>query len=466
MPDKSTAPTLTTPLTAFAARRARLAEVIGSGVAIIPTAPERLRNRDAAYPYRFDSYFWYLTGFAEPEAVLLLIGGSPAQSILFCRAKNAEREVWDGYRHGPEAAAQQFGFTAAYPISELATRLPGLLADRPALWHALGEDAAWDATVSAALNALRRDARSGKRAPHSVCDLRAVLDRMRREKDAGELELMRHAGAISAAGHARAMRACRPGMSEYQLEAELSYEFRRRGAAGHAYTPIVAGGSGACVLHYVDNHRRLPEDGLVLIDAGCEFAGYAADITRTFPVNGHFSAPQRDAYEIVLAAQEAAIAAVVPGAPFTAPHAAALNVLVQGMIDLKLLSGTRDGLIESAAYKRFYMHRTSHWLGLDVHDAGEYVEYLGETAPKAGGTPGDEAASPPPVKLAAGMVLTVEPGIYIAPAADVPPALAGIGIRIEDDVIVGSAGAEVYTAAAPKSVAAIEALMRSGREAG
>lgn len=425
----------------FSARRAHLMTLLGDGVAILPTAPERVRNRDAHHPYRFDSYFWYLTGFPEPESVLVLVGGSTPQSILFCRDKNEEREIWDGYRYGPQGACADFGFDAAYPIGELEARLPELLTDRAALWYSLGHDAAWDARITAALNAVRAQNRSGKRAPREVRDLHNHLDSMRLTKDAAEIDAMKRAANISSAGHARAMRACRPGMAEYELEAELSYEFRRRGAEAHAYTPIVAGGLNACVLHYVSNDKLLNNHALVLIDAGCEVEGYASDITRTFPVNGRFNPAQRDAYEVVLAAQEAAIAATKPGNHFMDPHEAALKVLAQGMLDLKLLEGSVDGVIESGTYKRFYMHRTGHWLGLDVHDAGEYREGDAWTA------------------LAPGMTLTVEPGLYIRPADDIPKALQGIGIRIEDDVLVTADGCEVYTSA-PKTIAEIEDVMR------
>ncbi len=422
-------------------RRHKLQALLGDGVAVLPTAPEQIRNRDAHHPYRFDSYFWYLTGFPEPESVLVLVGGDDPQSILFCREKNEEREIWDGYRHGPQGACKTFGFDAAYPITELDTKLPELLADRSALWYSLGHDAAWDARITAALNAVRSQARAGRHAPREIRDLRIPLDIMRLTKDRQEVDAMKRAAAISSAGHARAMRACRPGMAEYELEAELTYEFRRRGGDAHAYTPIVAGGNNACVLHYVSNDKILNDHSLVLIDAGCEVEGYAADITRTFPVNGRFSTAQRDAYEIVLAAQAAAIDAIRPGQHFMQPHEAALQVLAQGMLDLKLLTGSVDGVIESEAYKRFYMHRTGHWLGLDVHDAGEYKDGSDWTT------------------LAAGMALTVEPGLYIRPADDIPKALHGIGIRIEDDVLVTAEGPDVYTTA-PKTVAEIEEIMR------
>jgi Xaa-Pro aminopeptidase len=425
----------------YSSRRQQLLELLGDGVAVLPTAPEKLRNRDAHHPYRFDSYFWYLTGFPEPEAVLVLTGGAQPQSILFCREKNLEREIWDGYRHGPQGACAAFGFDQAYPIDTFDERLPDLLAGRSSLWYALGHDAGFDRRITAALNALRAQARSGKTAPGEIRDLYSALDRMRLVKDAHELDTMKRAAAISSAGHARAMDACRPGMAEYELEAELTYEFRRRGADAHAYTPIVAGGVNACVLHYVSNDKLLNDHELVLIDAGCELGGYASDITRTFPVNGRFTPAQRDVYDIVLAAQAAAFDATRPGKHFMDPHEAALKVLVRGLVDLKLLSGTVDGLIESGDYRRFYMHRTGHWLGLDVHDAGEYKQGEAWTA------------------LVPGMTLTVEPGLYIRPAEDVPHALAGIGIRIEDDVLVTESGCEVYTSA-PRTIAEIEEVMR------
>ncbi len=425
----------------FSTRRQTLLERIGDGVAIIPTAPERIRNRDSHHPYRFDSYFWYLTGFAEPEAVLVLVGGKTPRSILFCREKNEEREIWDGFRYGPAAARDAFGFDESYPFAELDQKLPELIANRDALWHALGHDTDWDTRIVAALNAVRAQTRAGQRAPTQIRDLREPLDRMRLIKDAHEIDVMRRAAAITSAGHARAMRSSRPGLAEYELEAELAYEFRKRGADGHSYSPIVAGGANACVLHYVENDKLLADHTLVLIDAGCELEGYAADITRSFPVNGHFTGPQRDAYEIVLAAQTAAIEAITPGASFAAYHDAALRVLVQGMADLGLLAGSVDGLIESEAYKPFYMHRTGHWLGLDVHDAGDYKT-------------GDEW-----IKLETGMALTVEPGLYIRPGAGVPEHLHGIGIRIEDDVFVTESGADVYTSA-PRTVAEIEEVMR------
>ena len=430
-----------TPILTRCVRRRTLIERMGNGVAIIPSAPEQLRNRDTHFPYRQDSYFWYLSAFPEPEAVIVLIGGNEAKSILFCRTKDPERETWNGYRYGPDAARETFGFDEAYAIDELEMRLPDLISNREALWHAFGSDATWDARISAALNSVRRQARSGKKAPGIIRDFRIELDRMRQIKDEQERETMRRAGAIASAGHRRAMRACRPGMSEYQIEAELSHEFRLSGTSGHAYPPIVAGAASSCILHYIENSRILQADTLILVDAGCELDGYASDITRTFPVSGSFTPSQRDVYEIVLAAQKAAIEAIRPGVPFNAYHEAALRILVQGLIDLGLLQGTLDGLIESQAYTPYYMHRAGHWLGLDVHDAGEYKE-------------GDDW-----VMLQPGMCLTVEPGLYIRPGEGIPEALHNIGIRIEDDVFVTDSGVEVYTTA-PKTIVEIEETMR------
>ncbi|MES2771606.1 MAG: aminopeptidase P N-terminal domain-containing protein [Pseudomonadota bacterium] len=424
-------------------RRQQLLEQLGDGVAIIPTARTQIRNGDAHYAYRFDSHFWYLSGFAEPEAVLVLIGGVAPKSILFCREKNLERETWEGFSYGPEAACAAFGFDEGYPISSLEQRLPELIANRESLWHSFGYDLAWDSKISDALNAVRAQNRAGKRAPGVMRDLRAVLNAMRLYKDADEISLMRQAASITSAAHQRAMQCCRPGMNEYEIEAEISYEFRKNGADGHAYTPIVAGGANACVLHYIENRQVLAADSLLLIDAGCEVAGYAADVTRTFPVSGRFNAAQRAVYEIVLAAQQAAIAVVRPGASFNAYHDAALRVLIQGMLDLKLLKGSLDEVLENESYRAYYMHRTGHWLGLDVHDVGAYKS----------GT--DNAW----IKLSPGMTLTVEPGLYIRPDAAVAKHFRGIGIRIEDNVLVTSSGCDVYSNA-PKSVAEIEATMQ------
>ena len=420
----------------------------GGGVALIPTAPEQPRNRDTQFPYRADSYFQYLSGFTEPEAVLVIVvgrGDGAPQSILFCREKNLDREIWDGFRHGPDGAREAFGFDAAHAIGELDGKLAELLADQPALWFSIGHDAGWDGRIAVALNKVRAESRTGKRAPAAIRDVRAELDAMRLVKDDTELAIMRRAAEISTGAHVRAMRFVAPGRFEYEVEAELLHEFRRLGCEYPAYTSIVAGGANACVLHYVGNDQILRDGDLLLIDAGGELGGYASDITRCFPVSGRFSGPQADVYDLVLDAQAAAIAAVRPGATFAEPHEAALKVLAQGMLDLKLLSGSLDAVIESESYKRFFMHRTSHWLGKDVHDAGEYKE-------------GEHWAP-----LAPGMVLTIEPGCYIRPADDVPEVFWNIGVRIEDDAVVTAGGSEIITVAAPKKIGDIEALMRDAR---
>ncbi len=430
-----------TDIDVFSRRRAALLAHMQSGIAIVPTAPQRARNRDSEYLYRYDSYFYYLCGFQEPDAVLVLVAGVAPQCVLFCREKNLERETWDGFRYGPEAAREAFGVDAAYPIAALDEKLPALMANQPALHYAAGTDADWDARVMGWLNQVRAQSRTGVSAPHHILDVRAMLDEMRLIKDQQELALMRRAAEISGGAHRRAMRATRPGRMEYEIEAELLYEFRRHGAQFPAYWPIVAGGANACVLHYSDNSARLDDGALLLIDAGCELDGYASDITRTFPVSGKFSAAQKDIYQLVLAAQATAIAATRPGTAWDAPHEAAVRVLAQGMIDFGLCRGSLDQVLETGDYKRFYMHRTGHWLGLDVHDAGEY-KLDGKWRP-----------------LAAGMTLTVEPGCYIRPAEGVPEAYWNIGVRIEDDVLVTVDGCEVITAETPKSVTEIEALV-------
>jgi Xaa-Pro aminopeptidase len=426
----------------YASRRRRLSEAIGDAVAVVPTAPERVRNRDSHYPYRFDSHFYYLTGFTEPEAVLVV---TEKKSILFCRERNEEREIWDGFRYGPEAARERFGFDEAHPIGKLDEEVARLLENRPALYYPMGADAQWDVRAIGWLNSVRGRVRAGIAAPERMHDVRAVIDDMRLLKDAHELGVMRRAARIAAAAHRRAMQRTRPGRYEYEIEAELLHEFRRNGAQFPAYSPIVAGGANACVLHYVANDALLRDGDLLLIDAGCELDGYASDVTRTYPVNGRFTPGQREVYEIVLAAQRAALEAVRAGNAWNEPHDAAVKVLAQGLIDLKLISGTLDEVLEKEAYKRFYMHRTGHWLGLDVHDAGDYKRQGNWRT------------------LAAGMVLTVEPGLYIRAADDIPERWRNIGIRIEDDVLVTEAGCEVLTAETPKAIADVEALMRDAR---
>jgi len=429
---------------------------LGGGVAVLATAPEVIRNRDTHYPYRSDSYFHYLTGFPEPEAVMVLVADADEErSILFCRDKNEEREIWDGFRFGPTAARERFGFDEAHSIRELDERMAGVLANRRALFHPLGSKPEADADVQRWLGAVRAQARAGVAAPHVAFDLHGLLDEMRLIKDEHELDIMGRAAAISAQAHRRAMQTCRPGLTEYAIEAELLHEFRRHGSPAPAYGSIVASGANACVLHYRDNAAPLRDGDLLLIDAGCELEGYASDITRTFPVNGRFSGPQRAIYDIVLAAQAAAVDATRPGNRFIDPHDAATRVLAQGMIDCGLLQGTLDGVLESGSYRRFYMHRTGHWLGMDVHDCGEYRE-PGQDAPAQGG-------EKPWRILRPGMVLTIEPGLYVRAASDLPEAFHDIGIRIEDDAVVTSEGCRLITRDVPVQADEIEALMRDGR---
>lgn len=428
----------------FKKRRDDLIARMGEGVAVIPTAPECIRNRDSHYPYRFDSYFYYLTGFKEPEAVLFVVAGAQPKTIMFCRDKDIEREIWDGFRYGPEAAVAEFGVDEAYSIALLNEMAPKLLGNQTQLFYSLGADKDWDARITAWLNGLREQARGGVRVPDAMVDVRRLLDEMRLIKSAYELESMRRSATIAAAAHINAMRLTRAGMMEYEIEAAFLHAFYRNGAQAPAYTSIVAGGANACTLHYNANNARLKDGDLLLIDAGCELDGYASDITRTFPVSGKFSAPQKDLYELVLAAQAAAIAQVNGQNHWNAPHEAALNVLVDGFIHYGLCKGTRDEVLESGSYRQFYMHRTGHWLGLDVHDAGEYKTNDGSWR-----------------KLEAGMVLTVEPGCYVRPADNVPEHFWNIGIRIEDDVVVTAQQTEVLTQATPKTVADIESVMQA-----
>ncbi len=439
----------------YANRRARVLAQMraqGGGVAIIPTAPEVMRNADADYPYRHDSYFYYLTGFTEPEATLVLVAGDDDQAILFCREKNEEREIWDGYRYGPDAAREAFGLDAAYPIASIDTELPKRMANAPALFYALGSSSRLDDQVKGWLNAVRAQVRAGVTAPSTAIDVRVILNEMRLVKDAHEIAIMQRAADITSEAHARAMRTSRAGLREYHLEAELLHEFRRHGSQFPAYGSIVAAGPNACVLHYRAGDAELRDGELVLIDAGCELDSYASDITRTFPVNGRFSGPQKTLYEIVLDAQYAAIAATKPGSRFTDGHEAALKVLAQGMLDTGLLNknkvGSLDDVIANGDYRQFYMHRTGHWLGMDVHDVGDYRD------------PAPAGTEKPWRTLAPGMVLTIEPGIYVRPAEGVPEDFWHIGIRIEDDALVTPGGCDILTHKAPKTVAEIEAVMK------
>ncbi len=426
----------------FAKRRKRVLAALGSdAVAIIPAASEQVRNRDTHFTFRQNSDFRYLTGFDEPDAFLILAPKHElGASILFVRPRDAAREQWDGRRAGVTGALKDYGVDQAFTLDELDAKLPELLAGREQVFAPLGEDMGFAGRLFGWLAAVRRLQRAGVKAPGGWQDSAPLLHEMRLFKDEDELRVLREACRISELGHVAAMRACRPGAVEYALEAELLHTFRQHGGEA-AFPSIVAGGQNACILHYTENRSHLNKGELVLVDAGCEWGGYCGDISRTLPVGGRFSSAQRDVYSVVLAAQQAAIDAVRPGANFIQPHEAAVQVLTEGLVDLKLLKGKVSKLIEKEAYKRFYMHRTGHWLGMDTHDVGAYKV---DGAWRA---------------LEPGMVLTVEPGLYIDAGRDVPKELRNIGIRIEDDVLVTRESHEVLTEAAPKSIAALEALV-------
>ncbi|MBL0421241.1 aminopeptidase P N-terminal domain-containing protein [Ramlibacter sp. AW1] len=456
----------------YAERRARVARQIGpGGIAIIPTAPERPRNRDTDYIYRHDSYFYYLTGFGEPNAWLVITGDG--RSTLYCQPKDLEREIWDGLRLGPDAAPAALGVDEAHSVAELEASLPRLLENRETVWIPFAIHEGLEARVAGWLQKVRARVRFGATCPEQQRDLCGILDDMRLIKDAHEQDLMRRAAAISARAHVRAMqlsaRMLREGqdLREYHLDAELLHEFRRGGSQYPAYGSIVAAGANACVLHYRADTAPVRAGELVLIDAGCELDGYASDITRTFPANGRFSGAQRALYDLVLASQEAAVAATRPGARFTEPHEASVKVLSQGLLDLGLLDpakvGTVEDVIEKRAYFAFYMHRTGHWLGMDVHDCGSYVEpgEVGEVSERVDPLSGETIKNRPSRILRPGMVLTIEPGLYVRPAEGVPERFHHLGIRIEDDAIVTEAGCELITRGAPVDPDEIEALMRA-----
>lgn len=427
----------------FARRRRQLMRFMGrDSIAIVPAAPVRLRNNDVEYAYRQDSDFHYLTGFPEPEAVAVLIPGrEQAEYVMFVRERDPARETWDGRRAGPEGATRDYGAEDAFPITDIDEILPGLMENRAKVFYAMGTHAEFDQRVVGWINTLRAQAKHGRHPPLELVALDHVLHDMRLYKSRAELELMRESARIAAQAHIRAMRFCKPGRNEYEVMAELLHEFRRHNA-DISYHPIVGGGENACILHYRENNQPLRNGDLLLIDAGCEYQCYASDITRTFPVNGRFTPAQRAVYDIVLEANLAAIAKVRPGNSWNAPHEAAVRVITQGLVKLGLLKGRVSALEKSGAYRRFFMHRTGHWLGMDVHDVGDYKV-------------GDQWRV-----LEPGMVLTIEPGIYISPNdRRVPKAFRGIGIRIEDDVVVTRDGCEVLTADAPKDPDAIEALM-------
>ncbi len=455
----------------YAERRARLAAQLGAGgVAIVPTAPERTRNRDSEYLFRFDSYFYYLSGFTEPNAWLVIT--SEGHTTLFCQPKDLEREIWDGYRLGPEAAPGMLGVDQAFSVSTLATEMPELLENRSSVWFPFATHQGMTARVDGWLQQVKARVRFGALCPDVQRDLCSVLDEMRLIKDAHELAIMRRAAQISAGAHVRAMqmsaRMIRNGedVREYHLDAELLHEFRRHGSQYPAYSSIVAAGANACVLHYRADNAPVRDGELVLIDAGCELDGYASDITRTFPANGRFTGPQRELYDLVLASQEAAVQATRPGARFVEPHDATVRVLAQGMLDLGLLNkndvGHLDDVIEKRHYFRHYMHRTGHWLGLDVHDCGSYVEpsELGQTSERLDPLSNELIKDRPSRILRPGMVLTIEPGLYVSPSEDVPKQFWNTGIRIEDDAVITETGCELITRDVPVDGDEIEGLMR------
>ena len=427
----------------FAKRRKQLMRMIGDdGVAIMPAAPVRFRNRDAEYPYRQESDFYYLTGFPEPEAVAVMLPGrKPAEYVLFCRERDPAMEVWIGSRAGQEGACEIYGADDSFPIGDIDDILPGMIEGRERVYYTVGVDPDFDQRVFSWVNRIRKFGRSGSRAPEEYVSLEHLVHDMRLFKSKSEIKTMRRAMEISMDAHRRAMEVCRPGMYEYEIEAEFLHHFRRHQSVP-AYSSIVGGGGNGCVLHYVDNRDELRDGDLLLIDAGAENDLYAADITRTFPVNGRFNPAQKAIYELVLAAQAAAIAKVQPGRHWNEPHIAAVETLTAGLLELGLLKGKLGQLIRDEAYRKFYMHRTGHWLGMDVHDVGDY---------KVGGEWRE---------LEPGMVLTVEPGLYIpAGSKGVAKKWWDIGVRIEDDVLVTPTGHDVMTAGAPKAVEDIEALM-------
>lgn len=428
-------------------RRELMRQLAPNSIAIVAAAHETIRNRDTHYPFRQDSDFFYLSGFAEPDAVLVMLPGrEQGEVIFFCRDRDPSKEMWDGKRVGPEGLTRHYGADDAFPIDDIDDILPGLMEGRDRVYYSLGRNPDFDSRLMSWLNSIRGKARAGAQPPEEFVDLDHLLHDMRLYKSDAELAIMQRAGDISAEAHCRAMQVCRPGMMEYQLDAEIQHTFAMAGARHPAYPSIVGGGANGCILHYIDNSEPLRDGDLVLIDAGCELGNYASDITRTFPVNGRFSKEQAALYQVVLDAQQAACNEIAPGKDWNASHLAAVRVLCQGLLEHGLLRGDLDELLEQGAYSEFYMHRTGHWLGLDVHDVGDY---------RVGGEWRE---------LEPGMVMTVEPGLYVAPDnLNVEAKWRGIGIRIEDDVVVTESGYRVLTSGVPKTIQEIEALMAEAR---
>ncbi len=436
-------------LNEFKERRIRLMEQMDEGsIAIIPSSTEIIRNNDVHFQFRQNSDFMYLTGFDEPDCLCVLMPGrEQAEYVLFVRDKDNEREIWDGYRAGPDGAVEDFGADDAFPVDDIDDILPGLMEGKTRVYAHMGVDSGFDHQLMSWLNQIRSKVRHGAVPPDEFSDIAHILHDMRLIKSRQEIAIMADAAKISALAHTRAMKSCKPGMWEYQLQAEIEHECMMAGSMRPAYSAIVGGGRNSCVLHYVENNQKLKDGDLVLIDAGCELQYYASDITRTFPVNGAFSSEQRAIYDLVLKSQYAAIDAIKAGVHWNEPHEATLRVIVEGLVELGLMKGNVNQLIEDEAYKEFFMHKTGHWLGMDVHDVGDY---------KVGGEWR---------VMESGMVLTVEPGIYISPNNEmVDPKWRGIGIRIEDDVVVTKDGCDVLTKDVIKEASDIEALMQGGQQ--
>ena len=426
----------------FSRRRSQLMSMVGDGgIAILPSAPIRMRSRDVEYRYRQDSDFYYLTGFAEPDSVAVLVPGrDDGEYLLFCRDRDAEKELWDGTRAGTDGAVERFAADDAFPIEDIDDILPGIIESCTRVYYTMGMYADFDTRISEWINSLRGRESKGVHTPHEFVALDHLLHDMRLYKSRAEVSAMRKAAKVAVQAHERAMRVVRPGMYEYEVEAEFRHEFRRRDA-WVSYSPIVGAGANSCTLHYVDNNQQLKDGDLLLIDAGCELDYYASDVTRTIPVNGRYTAEQRAVYDVVLEAQLAAIDKTRKGNHWNEPHDAAIEIITRGLIDLGLLEGAPSALIEERAYRRFFMHRTGHWLGMDVHDVGDYKV-------------GDQWRL-----LEPGMVTTVEPGIYISPQSDVPERFHNIGIRIEDDVLVTANEPDVLSKGLAKEPEAIESMM-------
>ncbi len=432
----------------FARRRRELMDLMGNNsIAILPSARELVRSRDTHFAFRQDSDFHYLTGFPEPEAVLVLLPGREhGEYVMFCREKDPVMETWHGRREGQAGAKKHFGCNDAFPIDDIDDILPGLMEGRERIYYEFGNHADFDNSIMGWINILRAQVKKGAQPPGELIDLSHILHDMRLIKSKAEINIMHQAAELSADAHIAAMKVCQPGMNELSIEAELKYQFARQGARNEAYSSIVAGGENACILHYVENDSVLNDGELLLIDAGAELHGYAADISRTFPINGRFSEEQKIAYQWVLKANVEAIKAAVAGNPWSAPHEVAVKILTEGLVSMGILNGDVEALVEEEAYKPFYMHKTGHWLGLDVHDVGDYLQ---DKEPRI---------------LAEGMVLTVEPGLYFAPKTKgLDKKWWGIGIRVEDDVLITNKSNRVLSEKVPKTVKEIEEIMASSK---